>query len=169
MRSSGSSAWMCSTRSGSRCGEALCGTFGEAALEFRKRCGRQSKSDCEGVAAEAREEIGAGFDRVEQLESIDRAARAVRDAVFNADHERRLGGAFHDARSEDADDSAMPAVAIDDEQARCGKFGIGREARLDRCECAGLGFASLAIQAFELGGQFGRAGCIAGGEELDDV
>ena len=81
------------------------------------------------MATEAREEIGAGFNSFEQLESIDGAAGAVRDAVFDADDERGLGGSFDHARSEDANDAAMPAIAIDDDQACCGKFSIGGETR----------------------------------------
>ena len=169
IRSSGSSAWILKHAFGLARGEALGGAFGEAALEFGQRCGGQSKANGEGVAAEAREEIGAGFDGVEQLESVDGAAGAVRDAVFNADDDGGLGGAFDDARSEDADDAAMPAVAVDDEQARGGKFGVGGEARLDGGECAGFGFAAFAIEAFELVGEFGGAGGVAGAEELDDV
>ena len=106
------------------------------------------------MAAEAREKIGAGFDGVEQLESVDGAAGAVRDAVFDADDDGRLGGAFDHARGEDADDAAMPAVAVDNEQALGGKFGVGGETSLDCGEGAGFGFAALAIEALELGGEF---------------
>ncbi len=47
--------------------------------------GGQGKSDGEGVAAEAREEIGAGFDGFEQLKSVDGSAGSMRDAIFHAD------------------------------------------------------------------------------------
>jgi hypothetical protein len=55
----------------------------------------------------------------------------VGDAVFNADDDGRLGGALDDARGENADDAAMPAVAVDDEQAVGGEFGVGGEAGFD--------------------------------------
>ncbi len=86
--------------------------------------GGQGKADGEGVAAEAREEIGAAFDGVEQLKSVDGAAGAVGDAiaVFHADDDGRLGGALDHARGENADDAAMPAVAVDDQQAVGGEF-----------------------------------------------
>ena len=43
-------------------------------LELGQRCGRQRKADRECVAAEAREEIGAGLDGFEQMKAIDGAA-----------------------------------------------------------------------------------------------
>ena len=46
----------------------------EAALEFRQCAGGQRKADGEGVATKSREEIGAAFNGVEQLKSIDGAA-----------------------------------------------------------------------------------------------
>ncbi len=83
------------------------------------------------MAAEAGKEIGAALDGVEQLEAIHRAAGAVGHAVFDADHDGGLGGALDDARGENADDAAVPAFAVDDQQAVGGQFRIGGEARLD--------------------------------------
>ena len=57
-------------------GEMLFGVEAQAALELRQRCGGQGKADGEGVAAEAREEIGAAFDGVEQLEIRRRSGRS---------------------------------------------------------------------------------------------
>ena len=98
-------------------GQVFVGVEAQAALELGQRGGGQGKADGEGVAAEAGEEIGAALDGVEQVEAVDGAARAVGDAVFNADDDGGLGGALDDARGEDADDAAMPAFAIDDQQA----------------------------------------------------
>ncbi len=117
-------------------GEAFGSAFGQAALEFGQRCSGQRKADGKGMTTEAREEVGAGFDGVEQLKSVDGSARTVGNAVFNADDERRFGGAFDNARSEDADDAAMPAVAIDNDEARRSQFLIGGEARFNRRDCA---------------------------------
>ena len=149
-------------------GEAFRGAVGEAALQFRQSRGGESKAHGEGVAAEASEKIGAGFDCFEQLKAVDGAAGAVRDAVFNADDERGFGGTFDDARGEDADDAAMPAIAIDDDEACGGKISVGGEAGFNGGERAGFGFAAFAIEALELVGKFSGAGCIAGAEELDD-
>ncbi len=112
-------------------GKVLVGVEAQAALELGQRRGGQGEADGEGVAAEASEEIGAGFDGGEKGESVDGAAGAVGHAVFNADDDGGLGGALDDARGEDADDAAMPAVAIDDEKAVGGEFGIGGEAGFD--------------------------------------
>ena len=110
------------------------------------------------MAAEAGEEIGAALEGVEQLESVDGAAGAVGHAVFDADHDGRLGGALDDARGEDADDAAMPAVAIDHQQPVGGEFGVGGEAAFDGGERGGFGVAALAVEPLELGGQFLRRG-----------
>ncbi len=50
---------------------------------------------------------------IEQLKPINRAARAIGHAIFNADHDSGFGSAFDHARGEDADDAAMPAVAVE--------------------------------------------------------
>ena len=107
-------------------GQALLGIEAEAALEFGQRGGGQREAHGKGVAAEAGEEIGAAFDGVEQLKAIDGAAGAMRHAVFDADHDGGLGGALDDARGQDADDAAMPAVAIDDQQPFGGENGVCR-------------------------------------------
>ena len=110
-------------------GQMLLGVDAQAALELGQVFGGQGEADGEGVAAEAREEVGADLDGGEQQEAVDGAAGAVGDsaigAVFNADDDGRLGGALDDARGEDADDAAMPAVAVDDEQAVGGNFCVG--------------------------------------------
>jgi hypothetical protein len=127
---------MRSRRSGSRAARCFFGVEAQAALELGQRVGGQGKADGEGVAAEAREEIGAAFDGVEQLKAVDGAAGAVRHAVFDADHDGRLGGALDDARGENADDAAMPAVAVDDQQAVGGEFGVGGQAGFDGVSAA---------------------------------
>ena len=82
---------------------------------------------------------------------------------------RGLGGAFDDARSENADDAAMPAVAIDDKQAR------GRRTR-HRWRAASS-MAARAEASVSRRSRFRRssllasscgAGSIAGAEEFDD-
>ena len=108
---------MRSRRSGSRAARCSVGVEAQAALEVGQLFCGQRKADGEGVAAEAREEIGAGLDGGEEREAVDGAAGAVGHAVFHADHDGGLGGALDDARGENADDAAMPAVAVDDEQA----------------------------------------------------
>ena len=57
-------------------GQVLFGVEAEAALELGQRIGGQGKADGKGVAAEAREEIGAAFDGVQQLEIRRRSGRS---------------------------------------------------------------------------------------------
>ncbi len=112
-------------------GEMLLGVEAQAALELGQRSGGQGKADGEGVAAEAGEEIGAALDGVEELEAVDGAAGAVGHAVFDADNDGGFGGALDDARGEDADDAAMPAFAVDQQQAVGGDFGVAGQQSLD--------------------------------------
>ena len=154
-------------------GEAFGGVGGESALELGKGTGRHGEADGKGVAAEAGEQVGAGFDGFEQRESIDGATGAVGDwtlgRVFHVDDDRGLGGALDHARGEDADDAAMPAVAVDDEQAAGGKFGVLRKACFDCGERGSFGLAALAIEQLEIGGEFERTGAVARGKELNDL
>ena len=150
-------------------GEVLLGIEAQAALELGQFFGGQREADGEGVAAEASEEIGAGFDGGEEHEAVDGAAGAVGYTVFDADDDGRLGGALDDARGEDADDAAMPAVAVDDEEAVGGDFRVGCEAGFDGGERGGFHVAALAVEALEFGGELGGAVRVARGKELDDV
>ena len=136
--------------------------------ELGQAIGGHGESDREGMSAETREEIAAGLDRLEQRKAIDGSAGAVGDAVFDADHDGRLGGALDHARSENADDAAMPAVAVDHEQAVGGEVGVVGEARFNGGERRGFGVAALAIEPLKLGGELGGAAAVAGGEQLDD-
>ena len=54
-------------------GQMLLGVEAQALLQLRQGFGGQGKTHGEGVTAEAREEIGAAFDGVEQLEAVHRA------------------------------------------------------------------------------------------------
>ena len=150
-------------------GEMLVRVEVQAALEFRQRVRGHGESDGEGVTAEAREEICAGFNGVEKLEAVDGATRAVGDAILNADDDGWLCGAFNDARGEDADDAAMPSVAFDDEKAATSEVGAGGKADLDGGERGSFGIATLAVEALEFGGKHGGACRIAGCEEFDDL
>ena len=58
-------------------GQMLFGIEAQAALELGQAVGGHGKADGKGVAAEAREEIGAALDGVEQVEAVDGAAGAM--------------------------------------------------------------------------------------------
>ena len=151
-------------------GQMLFGVEAQAALQLGQAVGGQGKADGEGVAAEAGEEIGAALEGVEKLEAVDGAAGAVGHAVFNADDDGGLGGALDDARGENADDAAVPALAVDHQQAVGGQFRVRRRAgprwrsarRLRSSRRSRLSRSSLAASS-------AARAAIAGGKELDDL
>ncbi len=149
-------------------GELAVGVVIEALLEQGNAVCWQGKADSEGVTAEAGEEIGAAFEGVEELESVDGAAGAVGHAVFHTDDDGGLGGALDDAGGEDADDATVPTVAGDDEHFVGGELGFGGEAVFNLAEGLSFGFAAVEVELLELGGELAGAGGVAGGEELDD-
>ncbi len=121
------------------------------------------------MAAELGEEFGHGFQGVEQMELRDAAARALGDAVLNAEHERRTMEAFDDTARHDADDPAMPVFAGENQ----GGFGVG-----DGCIGAELGdglrdfefgFLTVFVQVVELRGEGAGAFGIVGEEHLDHI
>src|ERR1017187_5645112 len=120
------------------------------------------------MPTKAREQISACLDSFQQHEPVDRAAGAMGNAIFNADHNGRTRGAFNDARCEDADDPAVPAVSINDEQASIGQFRIGCETLFDGGEGNRFRIAAFTIEPLKLVGQLTRAAEIARTEELDD-
>ena len=124
-------------------------------LEIGKFFSGQCEADGESVAAEAGEEVGAGFNGGEEREAIDGAAGAVSYAVLHADNDGRLGGALDDARSENADNAAMPAIAVDDEETVGDDFFIEAETRFNHGEGSGFNIAALAVEALEFCGKFG--------------
>ncbi len=76
----------------------------------------------------------------------DGAAGAVRLAVFMGDDEGRAVGALHDARGENADDTAMPSVAVEHKAAGGG-------------EASSLSASSSAVNLLQDGGFHGAAVC----------
>ncbi len=92
------------------------GVEAQALLQLWQCVGGHCEADGKRVAAETSEKVSAGFDCIEQLKPINRAARAIGHAIFNADHDSGFGSAFDHARGEDADDAAMPAVAVNNQQ-----------------------------------------------------
>jgi len=150
-------------------GEPLFGAESESALEFRKGGRGQRESDGKGVSTEAGEKIGACLDGRKQRKAVDGAARAVCDTVFNTDDDGRLRGPLDDTGCEDADDSAMPPIAVNHKQARRDELSICSELRLNCLKGGGLCVAAFAVQAIELKGEFLSAGTLPGAEEFNDV
>ena len=67
----------------------------------------------------------AALERAEHVEARDAAARAVRHAVLDRQHDRRPVKRVDELRRDDADDAAMPAFAGDDEHRSGADVGIG--------------------------------------------
>ena len=154
-------------------GQVFAGVGAEAAFQLRQFVGGQGETHREGVAAEAREQLRAAFDGVEQLKAVNGAAGTVGDFAFeaflDADDDRRLGGAFDHARGQNADDAAVPAFAVDHQQMVGVQLRIGRQTGFDGDERSGFRVSALAVEPFQLGGQFGGTGRVAGGEQLDHL
>ena len=77
------------------------------------------------VSAEADEQVRTALERAEHVELGDAAARAVRDAVLDRQHDRRPVERIHELAGHDADDAAMPSLAGDDEHRSRADIRIG--------------------------------------------
>ena len=80
--------------------------------QFRHACGRQRKAYSVRVSAEAGEQSGARFKRIQQMKCGNRPARAVCLLAIARNHQRRAAITLHHPRSCDADYAAVPALAI---------------------------------------------------------
>ena len=96
------------------------------------------------VSAEFQEQVGAVFERGEQVEIGDAAARAVRDIAVDRQHDGRLVERVDQLRRRDADDAAMPAETADDQDV----VGADRRIGFDRLLGLGdeIGFFGLALR-----------------------
>ena len=70
------------------------------------------------------EQRRAALERPEHVEVRDAAARAVRHAVFDRQHDGRPVERVHELRGDDADDAAVPALAGDHEDGARADVGI---------------------------------------------
>ena len=80
----------------------------------------------------------------------DAAARSVRDAVFDRQHDRRPMKGIDQLRGDDADDAAVPAVAGDDEDRSRADVRIGLHDLLRGGEDLGFLFLPPDVLAVEL-------------------
>ena len=80
----------------------------------------------------------APLERAEHVEPRDAAARAVRHAVFDRQHDRRPVERVHELRGDDADDAAVPALAGDDQDRPGADVRIGLDDLLRRGEDLGF-------------------------------
>ncbi len=121
------------------------------------------------MAAEFREQFRHGLQRFQQMKRANAAARALRDSVFDAEHERGAMEAFDHSAGDDADDAAMPAFARENQ--RC--IGVGNrllDALLKDCIGNGLfRLLTILIQLVQLGGEGAGAIAVVGQKHFDDV
>ena len=139
------------------CSKPLGGVATQTLLKLRQRRGRQCKPHRKCVPAEAREEVRACLNRFQQRKPMHRPARTMRHAFLYADDDRRLGRALHYTRSQDADDAAMPSVAIEHKHRFGGQSLFGSQALFNRLEHEGFRIATLEVEPFEFCGQLLRA------------
>ena len=107
------------------------------------------------MAAEAGEQIGHRFERVQQVKRRDAAARALRLAVFFAQHEHRPVEAFHQAAGDDADHAAMPVEPGEHQRGLIVGDGHAGAFLQHQAHDLGLGLAALLIERVELRGEAG--------------
>ena len=96
----------------------------EPRAEFVDAIGRKREADGVSVAAEAGEDFVTALDGFEQMKAGNGAAGTVGFAVFPRDDDGRLAGLVDDARGENADDAAVPVVAVHDDAARFAEAGF---------------------------------------------
>ena len=121
------------------------------------------------VPAKAREQAGAGFERVQQMERIDGPAGAVRLLAIARDDQRRAPSSLHHSRRADADHAAMPALAVDDHAVALAQRGVAIQALVDLRHDALLFRLALGVEPVEMLGQLAGARFVARREQLDHV
>src|ERR1017187_7643118 len=63
------------------------------------------------VTAELREQLAHAFERIEKMKRLDTSPRTLRDAVFDAQHDRRTMKALDNSARHNPDHAPMPSVA----------------------------------------------------------
>ena len=124
----------------------------EMGAQFRQIRGGHGEADGVRVSAEAGEQRGARFQRVQQVKCANGSARAVRFFAVARDHQRRTAITFDHARGGNSDHSAMPAVAVDDQAERIAAALALLEARVDRFEDPAFFCLALAVELVEFVG-----------------
>src|SRR5580704_18939921 len=95
----------------------------ESRSKFVELSGGESYTGCLAMAAEFREQLRHGFERLEKMKRSNAAAGALRETVFDAEHEGGAMVALDYTAGDDSDYAAMPAFA--GERQRAIKIGDG--------------------------------------------
>src|SRR4029077_6519806 len=102
------------------------------------------------VATKAREQSGAGLERIQQVKRADGTARAVRLLAIPGNHQRGTSVALHHPRGGNADHSAVPPLAIDHNAESVAQRRLFFEMGCDRLQDAALFLLPVAVQLIEL-------------------
>ncbi len=121
------------------------------------------------VAAVAAQVLGAGVERAEQVEARHAARRAPSAAVrVESDQDHRAVVALDHPRGDDPDHARVPALAREHQPGRLAEslreLGAGA---LGARQHLALDFATLAVDAVELGGDLRRPSLVVGEQQLD--
>src|SRR5215472_11936536 len=121
------------------------------------------------MASVAGEQVAAGLDCFQKMKSADRAARAERFVSLAGDHHGRTVVALDDASRSDADDAAMPPIAIDDDAVGVTQCGLSGEALFNATKDPAFLFLAVGVELIELRRQLPRPGRVFHAEKFDDI
>src|SRR5579871_1659983 len=121
------------------------------------------------MASIASKQAAAGLDCFQKMKSADRASGAERFIPLARDHYCRTVVALDNSRSGNANDAAMPSVAVDDDAVGVTQRGLGSEALFDRAQDSAFFFLPIGVELIELGRKFPRPGRIFHAEQFDDI
>ena len=112
---------------------------------------------------------GQDFQRFEQVEGADGAAGAVGLSVLAGEDQRGTVIAFDHAGGADADDAAVPVLAVDDHAVRVFHFRRASICLMNVVDDALLFLLAVAVELVQLQRHLGGPGAVLFGEQLDDA
>ncbi len=116
------------------------------------------------VPSECRKQFGHRFERLEQMEHANAAARAVRHAIVEPQNEHRPVIAFDYAAGDDPHHATMPALAREHQRGVAVGDRLRQALFENRLPDAVLRVAPVFVQLVKLRGDRARPRRIAGGE-----
>src|SRR5664280_2506477 len=121
------------------------------------------------VSAKTGKQLRTRFQRLQQMERFDGAARAMRFAILAGEDERRTPISLHDASSANTNHTAMPTFAFQDQTVSLAHLGRRFELALDLFQNALLFLLPVAVKLVKPNGYVRRFGCVLLGEQLNDM
>src|SRR5215469_16649172 len=121
------------------------------------------------MASITRKQVAARFDCFEKMKRPDRAAGAEGFVSLARDHHGRTVVALDDPSRGDADDAAMPSVAVDDDAIGITQCGLSGEALFNAAQDSTFLFLAVRVELIELGRKFSRPGWIFHAEKFNDI